>query len=146
MSLFHRLVVATDLSAHSTRVTDAAIALARDEGTTLLLVHVFEIPVWEYQPGALVNIDLVDRLEGEAKRALAKEHERVSAAFPGSRSILRRGLAADQILSVLSDENADLLIVGALRGRRLAHVLLGSVAERLVRLAPIPVLTMRPVG
>ncbi len=58
-------------------------------------------------------------------------------------AVLRFGVASEEIVAAASDADADVIVVGTHGRRGLAHTILGSVAEHVVRLSPVPVLTVR---
>jgi nucleotide-binding universal stress UspA family protein len=113
-------------------------------------VHVVERPVY-FELGVAHNLQLrhdVDRWMRELKQeaanrleALAKE---IRSQKPGVRATLREGTPVEEILNAAQEAPADLIVIGTHGRTGLPHVLLGSVAERVVRGASCPVLTMRP--
>ena len=62
---------------------------------------------------------------------------------PSARGVLRQGVAWEQILENAKEAGADLLVIGTHGRRGVAHAFLGSVAVKVVRASPIPVLTVR---
>ena len=78
-----------------------------------------------------------------ARERLQQELERVVAAGVEGEAFVREGRAVDTILTEIAESRADLVVMGTHGWTGLSHVLLGSVAERTIRLAPIPVLTVK---
>jgi nucleotide-binding universal stress UspA family protein len=143
MTTYQGIVCATDLSAASALAVRQADELAQRLGATLHLLHVVQDPLLEpWSPEAYVmNVeDLTQEWVSGAERDLA-----ALAANCSSTTITacRVGRPVQQILEYVNDVNADLLVVGSHGHGFVAHMILGSVAERLVRLAPCPVLTVR---
>ena len=70
----------------------------------------------------------------------------VSAHFQGlmAKGVVRIGYAPEEILQAVTDEQADLVVMGTHGRRGINHVIFGSVAERIVKSSPVPVLTIRP--
>jgi len=68
----------------------------------------------------------------------------VRAEGPRTDAVFRQGTPFDVILDVAKSEGCDLIVIGTHGRRGVARVLLGSVAERVVRLSPVPVLTVHP--
>lgn len=141
---FNVIVVTTDLSEYSLRAVPYAVSLAERFDARIKLVCVNE-PALRISDVAFVGIDpLVSQREheGAVRDALAK----VVAGLPKSVDIepkVLEGTAVDQIVKYASEVNAD-LIVSCTHGRTgLAHVLMGSTAEALVRRSPCPVLTLK---
>jgi len=141
------ILVATDFSDSSTAALDYGRALSRVFGARLHLLHVVETFVVDsaaFGAAAAVLPSLQVELERSAEETLKTlmtiedKHElKVVAAL---RSI---DTPAHAIVEYARDEKIDLIIVGTHGRKGLSHVLLGSVAEKVVRLAPCPVLTVR---
>lgn len=142
---YYRILVAVDFSPASEEAWLHARRLAALSDAELVLAHIVpEAPrfIGGPQPRArFAEIQAAlrrwgeDRLEGWVAAARA-EGRRV-------RIVVRVGLPYEEIVAVARDERADLLVIGT-RGRTGApRALLGSVAERVVRLAPCPVLSVR---
>jgi len=88
---------------------------------------------------------VVRRDHGE--EALARLHDLIPEAFRGIwEAEVAAGQPAETIVRVARERNADLVVMGTHGRTGLQHVLLGSVAEKVVRLAPCPVLTVRYTG
>jgi nucleotide-binding universal stress UspA family protein len=145
---FTRILVPTDFSAPS----DAALVTAKDLaarlGASLHLVHVLEDPyaVAAYSADALGYLPpgIKESWQREADKhlnALLTPAERT--AFKATTTVLFSGSAAREIVEHAQNNDIDLIVMGTHGRGGLAHLLLGSVAERVVRLAPCPVLTMR---
>lgn len=146
MAAFRRILVASDLDGPSDRALEVAAEMARDSGADLVVVHVCEIPTYAYAgtSGALMDLlsPFADLAQEKIDALLAALHDRV----PGARAILKMGIPWEQILATISEVGADLVVMGTHGRRGTAHVLLGSVAEKIVRMSPVPVLTVRPLG
>ena len=140
---FRRILVATDFAESAERALACAVQLARRHGTELVLVHVYmDLPAYpEITAGQVVAIYEEQRAWIEAaleRRARAARGEGLLA-----RAVLRTGPAASTIAETAKDEGADLLVVGTHGRSGLDRLILGSVAERVVRLASCPVLVVK---
>lgn len=139
-----RIVVALDFSEPAMHALDAAIELAKRYGAPLDLVHAFHMPVLVGMPD---EIALPPEFWTGAKDAAASRLEqsvaRVRAAGVAVTSHLRETNPTDAILDVAREIGADLIVMGTRGLTGLKHVLLGSVAERTLRLAPCSVLTVK---
>jgi nucleotide-binding universal stress UspA family protein len=139
-----KILCPIDFSEASDRAQAKAIEWARALNGELVFLHVaIEAPLYGEGMG---TIDV--RRVYEAQRAWARERldERViDAAKSGvvARARLSPGVPFDEILEVASDEKVDMIVIGTHGRSGLEHLLLGSVTERVVRLAPCPVLTVR---
>ncbi len=140
MAIFRRILVATDFSDASQRALDLALAMVRESGANLYVVHVCEIP---YYGDFTYPVDLVTPLTDAAQGRLEELIASLRRASPDAKGVLKVGLAWEQILAVAAEERADVIVMGTHGRRGVAHAIMGSVAERVVRVSAIPVLTVR---
>jgi universal stress protein A len=139
-----RILVPTDFSADADDAFEYALELARKFDASVHLLHVVEDPLaagmWSSEiytaELAGLQVNLVRDAEARLRRSVP---ENAGSVF----TEVRTGNAAKAILEAARDGNVDLMVMGT-RGRTgIAHVVMGSVAERVVRLAPCPVLTLK---
>lgn len=132
------ILVPIDYSACSTYAFEVAHSLAREQHGKIILLHVLE-PIPEAGE-ALLAYSFEDSRVDEAR----KELDAIACAppIPIERKLLR-GDVVDQILQVAAESSADLIVIGTHGRRGVAHFLLGSVAEGVVRRAECPVLTVK---
>jgi nucleotide-binding universal stress UspA family protein len=131
----------TDFSEPSRYAFQVACALTKDHGGRLLVLHAGAAPVVALTDGVVVPLDL------ESYKALmtAQLHE-VRPADPQVRVEHRLELGPDpvtEILRVAEGEHCDLIVMGTHGRTGLRRILMGSVAENVMRRAPCPVLTVR---
>ena len=143
--MFHRIVVPTDFSDCSQEAWAMAKRVAAAPGSELVLTHVLtEVPL--YAEGIL-NVENARKVrEGARKWAEAALEDWVGKARGeglSARSALRTGVPHQEIVALAQDERADLIVIGTHGRGGINRALLGSVADRMVRLAPCPVLTVR---
>ena len=141
-----RIVVGTDFSPNADAALDYAVALAKPLGAEIVIVYAYEVPVYAFPDGAMITGDLVDRLEkvsDEAMRDLLTKRKASGVPMSG---VVAIGPAWQEIDRVAEDRKADLVVVGTHGRRGLARMVLGSVAERVVRTSRCPVLTVGPTG
>jgi nucleotide-binding universal stress UspA family protein len=139
-----KIVVATDFSETADRAVDYAFDFAAQIGADVTVVHAYEIPPMGFPDGALIaTADLTDKVTKSAQAALDTVVQRGKARCPNVRGMLRDGEPAKEICDVAEELDADLVVLGTHGRRGLAHVLLGSVAEEVVRKCEAPVLTIR---
>jgi universal stress protein A len=141
---FKNIVCPVDFSACSLEALAIATDLAARSDASLLLVHVWQAPMYsgvEYPVAA----DLIRTMIGDTDRMMA-EHV-ASAKAGGVKTVLSRvinGVAWREIVKLLEAERQyDLVVMGTHGRTGLEHVLLGSVAEKVVRHAPCAVLVGR---
>lgn len=143
MSRFRAVLVPMDFSETAGAALEAAIELVRPGGGTIHLLHAYEVPLGSIPPyGVAVPESLLAEVRDAAARRLAKAAQKVAAAGVACESHVVYGPAADAIVEAAREHGIDLIVMGTRGLTGLKHVLLGSVAERTVRLAPCPVLTV----
>ncbi len=147
-SLFRRVLVPHDLSDHATRALQMAVGLAREHRGRLQVLHVVTpfYPVADFPGPEGVLLLPPSDLIGRVRARLESIVRRTVGRRLGSR-VDCRVVIGDPIERILAAARRADSIVMATAGRRgLSHLLLGSVAEKVVRSATVPVLTIRPAG
>ena len=149
MIAIRRILVPTDFSDNSNAAVRFAAELADKFGAEIVLLHVV-------QDLALVLPDAVmptpvatpnlDDMIASAKAGIGNVVAALGLARLNPKSEVRVGAPATEIVAAAGDLKADLLCISTHGRTGLAHLLLGSVAEKIVRHAPCPVLTVRPVA
>ncbi len=137
------IVVATDFSEGSDRALEYASTSAKTTGAKLLIAHVRSIPEVAHGEGMLhAGMEYED--EGALLRRLQSIEPEIDGVAYEHR--LLRGNPAQQIIQLAKDENAALIVMGTHGRTGLMRLLMGSVAEEVVRQAPCPVLTVKIPG
>ncbi|MGE3541703.1 MAG: universal stress protein [Candidatus Tectimicrobiota bacterium] len=136
---FHRLLVPTDFSTHAAHAVVQACALAAQDKAQVLLVHV--IPTTELDPTMLA---WWQQHAQEVQAAAAQQLRRLAAeqAVPVETLVIW-GHPPSEICRLARERASDLIVMSTHGRTGLSHVLLGSVAERVVRHAPCAVLIVR---
>jgi len=140
-----KILVPVDFSDFSTKALDYALAFADQFNARIVLLHVVEPAVYpeSYMLVASALDDLNnDLLRGAKQKLGALSKERIGNQVP-SESLVRTGRAYSGITAAAQELDVDLIILATHGYTGLKHVLLGSTAERVVRHAPCPVLTVR---
>ena len=144
MSSLRCIVVGVDFSELSAGALEAAIDLARRDKGEIHLVHAFDLRVPLVTP---YEVAVPDHLISEAREAAARKLnealQQVEAAGLSAKTHLEEVPASTAISRVAGEVEADLIVVGTHGNTGLKHVLLGSVAERTLRIAPCSVLTVK---
>jgi universal stress protein A len=147
MITIRRILVPTDFSEHALPAVRYAAELADKFGAELILLHVVPDAVLAL-PDAVMPTPTpladLDALTAAGKQGLANliAAEKLESRHP--RIEVRIGSPTAEIVAAANDLHADLLCIGTHGRSGLARVLLGSVAEHILRQAPCPVLTVRP--
>jgi len=138
------ILVPTDFSTHADRALDYAIGLAKVFSARIHLVHAYHLPVQVALPEqVIVPNDFWDQVRDAAAAQMEGSLARVTAAGVACDAELLPDAAAPAVVEAAARGGADLIVMGTRGLTGMKHVVLGSVAERVVRLAPCPVLTLR---
>jgi universal stress protein A len=144
-TLFHRIVVPTDFSECSEEAWALARRVASALGSEIVLAHVYVEPVFYGDPS--MTADTTWQLFEQGRKWVEDELEKWASAARAQGTALRTtvltGTAQEAIVKLAGDERADLIVMGTHGRTGLNRALLGSVADRVVRFAPCPVLTVR---
>ena len=135
----------TDFSETAAVAEAQAVTLARALGAELILLHVAQEPVlYGETPFGHAELSRVFKAEREwAEEALEVRAAAARAAGVQARGIVRVGAPAAEITAFAVEETPALIVIGTHGRGRLARFMLGSVADRVVRTAPCPVVTVR---
>lgn len=142
MQNFKHILVTTDFEASSSGALSAAVALARTLHARLTVLHVWEIPIYPYMD-FMLNSEVISSVEERAVKRLQQTLDEVRKVIPEAGSKLKTGMPWSGILEAIQELSPDIVVMGTHGRRGVSHALLGSVAEKVVRLSPVPVLTVR---
>ena len=139
-----RIVVPTDFSADAVRAYEVAIQLARSFGAEITLLHCYQINPGGISPyGIAMPVSLDQELQDAARRQLAEWGEKADSEGVTVQTRLLSLTPSVGIAQCVEETGADLIVMGTRGLAGIQHVMLGSVAERTVRTAPCPVLTLK---
>jgi nucleotide-binding universal stress UspA family protein len=145
MKPYTKILVPTDFSVHADEALDTAIDLAGRYGASITIMHAFEPVIYAFPEasGIYAGLQLADavedidkELEKRTQRALAKGAKNVAMTQ-------RSGFPPGEIADFAKDGGYDLIVMGTHGRRGFSRLMMGSVAERVLRIAPCPVLTVR---
>ncbi len=137
-----RILVATDFSAGSDEALTEAIGLAKQSNAELEIVYVLELGVEEFPFGLTYYGSDRGGVVAQIDRALAERADHAKKAGIACRTNMLEGSAAIEVVRRAREAGAELVVVGTHGRTGLAHILLGSVAEKIVRHSTCPVLTV----
>jgi nucleotide-binding universal stress UspA family protein len=137
-----RILLATDFSRWAKRAEDYACALACSWRASLTVLSVAEFPPG-LNPDYPVNQQYLADLLKNASSQLVDLKGRAERRGIAVTTRMATGIPSEEVITAARAEDSDLLVVGTRGKTGLAHVLLGSTAERVIRGAPCPVLTVR---
>ncbi len=145
MQNIKKILCAVDLSEHSKQVAHYATTLAKALGASIVVVYT--APSLSQYVGFHVPPNTIENFVGEIVTGAEKSMETfVAENFPGvqAKGQVLIGYAAEEILSRANEEEVGLIVMGTHGRTGLDRILFGSVAEKVVKSARQPVLTIRP--
>jgi nucleotide-binding universal stress UspA family protein len=135
-----RILVATDFSRQAELALEWALRFREELGAQLILLHVIDIfSLAELSCRAVGGDPLLPMLRDEAKRNMQLWQVRV----PDAQTVIREGSPRPVIVEAAVELECQMIVMGTHGRSGLAHLLLGSVAEYVVRYSKVPVLTVR---
>ncbi len=142
-----RILVPVDFSEHADAVIEWGAHLAEEHGSEVVLLHAYHLPV-EFQQleGAYLPPDFWTSVKREAEQSLSRFVEQLRARGLDVDARVREGYPATVIVEEAKGLPADLVVIGTHGLSGLTHLLLGSIAERVVQKAHCPVLTVKTSG
>jgi nucleotide-binding universal stress UspA family protein len=143
MSRFHHILVPLDFEDPSQEALDVGLTLALTFDAKLTVFHAWDLPVYSYAGLSYLPPDVATVVEEAAETMLASAMGPVVKRLPRADSVLVRGPPAVEILDATARLKVDLIVMGTHGRRGVSRMLLGSVAEKVVRSSPVPVLTIR---
>jgi nucleotide-binding universal stress UspA family protein len=149
MNMWKKLLVPHDFSPCAERALGTALELAKVHGSELALVHISDLPAnlpldtLVTPPGGAGPLRVDEYTTRGARQRLDAIAEPLRRAGFVVTTLAVTGDVAEQILALATEVGADAVIVGTHGRQGLSHFWLGSVAEKVVRSAPVPVVCVR---
>lgn len=139
MLSIQKILHPTDFSERSQSAFQLACSLARDHGARLIVLHVAA-------PAARLYGDVAAEVADESR--IREQFNRLTEVRAPDPNVLcdhdfKVGDAADEILKAAAEQHSDLIVMGTHGRSGIGHLLMGSVAEKVVRKAPCPVVTVK---
>ena len=144
-----RICCPIDFSDASRAAMEVAADLARRFGAELVLLHAYPIPGYTFPDGSVVaSPKMMQDLADQAQKHVEEWRVEAERLLGGGKVSAEKavGEPAAEILEVARARGADLIVMGTHGRTGLEHALMGSIAERVVRRARCPVLTVHPQG
>ena len=138
------IVVATDFSTSAAHATDTAIDYAKKLGSKIVLVHAYDLPIAVplMPEGYSLPNDFFEEIARAARERVEEAAKEVAATNVPCEGVAVGEPAAIAVIQEAMERQADLIVMGTRGLTGLKHVALGSVADKVVRSAPCPVLTV----
>jgi len=143
MSRFKRILVPIDFSPHSAAAFELAVEIARAFDSKIHLLHCYQLQPGGISPyGIAIPSSYFAEIRNAATGQLAEWQEKHVPAGIAVDSSTMSDAPSESIIATAKKIGADLIVMGTRGLSGFKHVMLGSVAERTVRLAPCPVMTV----
>jgi universal stress protein A len=143
---FRHILAPTDFSDYSKKAVASALELAKKFGAKLTILHVVELPPYPiegYVPPS-VSASFLEDLERQATQDLAQLVPEAASANVELVRLVAVGTPYRKIIETAEAEQVDLIVMATAGRTGFSHMVMGSIAERVVRTATCPVLTIRP--
>lgn len=138
----HRILLATDLSESSLPAVDYALQTAKIFNASVAMLHVMEWRSLGGDFGMSVSAER-EKLRESIEARLSDMTERLKSEGVTARRVIKAGSPADAILELAQEQASSVIVMGTHGRRGVSHLLIGSVAEAVLRRAACPVLTVR---
>jgi nucleotide-binding universal stress UspA family protein len=138
------ILVPIDFSPNADAVLEWAAHLAEEHGSKMVLLHAYHLPVdFQQLEGAYLPPDFWTQVKADAAENLERAAQPLRARGLSVEAVVREGYPATAIEEEARERGVDLVVIGTRGHSGLKHLLLGSVAERVVQKAPCPVLAVK---
>jgi nucleotide-binding universal stress UspA family protein len=146
MLAIKKILFPCDLTPHSFKILQYALALADNFGSRVCILHVVQdLRSWAglYMPHKRLDLEQKE-VEEHAQQSLVRFCIEIPAARMNAEKRVVSGEPAEEIIKFAKTEVADLIVMGTHGRKGIEYSLFGSVAARVVRFSPVPVLTVNP--
>lgn len=139
-----KILLPTDGSEHAEKTIQYAVSLAKATGATIVAMYAFNPPLsLRSQRGAAMMEEFRTSLEAEAKDIIAEVAERLAKEGLNVTAMAVEGSPAEAILRAAEDEKPDVIVMGSRGSGSLPGLILGGVAEKVVRYSPVTVTVVK---
>lgn len=142
--ILKKILIATDGSETAEKAADFGIQIAGLSGTKVYAVYVIDTtPYYSIPLDEIWSKDVYAQLEEMGHQATSYVEKIAKAAGMETESIVLKGDPAEKIVNFAEEHNVDMIIVGSLGKGKFERLVIGSVSEKVVRHAKVPVLVVR---
>jgi len=150
MAEIKKILLATDFSENSKWALTYALSFVKKYEATLYILHVIQQPTYPLGMYAEISFDAMDKFNRNISEATEKEMKKLCETelegVKNYQSMVVSGTPFLEIIRTAKEKEVDLIVVGTHGRTGLDHILFGSTAEKVVRQAPCPVLSVRLPG
>ena len=143
MDEIRKILIATDGSEYTKEAVKKGLSLAKMLDAEVIGLYVVDVSPIIPIPLDESSFPMVDFLRNEGEEVLEKLRKEAENVGIKIKTIKKEGIPADEIIETAKEEDVDLIVIGSFGRSALEKLLLGSVAEKVIRHAPCPVLVIR---
>ncbi|MCJ7617334.1 MAG: universal stress protein [Desulfobacterales bacterium] len=146
MKKFKKILFPVDLSESSPKLVPYVLTMAEKFGAEIHMVFIARILdhfTGVYVPHTSIDVFEKEVVEG-AKKRIQEFKEEHFQAYPDTKAVVLTGDISDKILAYIKSEGFDLVVMGTHGRMGLEKIVFGSVAERVAKMSPVPVLLVNP--
>ena len=143
MDEIKKILIATDGSEYTKEAVKKGLSLAKMLNAEVIGLYVVDISSIVPMPLDEASFPMIEFLRNEGDDVLEKLRKQAEDMGVRIRTMKKEGIPADEIVETAKKEDVDLIVIGTLGRSALEKLLLGSVAEKVIRHAPCPVLVIR---
>lgn len=144
--MFKKILCPVDFSQFSQEVVDYAVDLAIKYGAELHIIHVIPNMTYFTPYESFLTPENLVAIEKHIQDQVENDFEKVLKQNVPAKKVIRTGVPFVEIIDYAKSESIDLIVMGTHGRSGIEHILIGNVAEKVVRKSPCPVMTIRPKG
>lgn len=144
--MFKKILCPVDFSQFSQEVVDYAVDLAIKYGAELHIMHVIPNMTYFTPYESFLTPENLVAIEKHIQDQVENDFEKVLKQNVPAKKVIRTGVPFVEIIDYAKSESIDLIVMGTHGRSGIEHILIGNVAEKVVRKSPCPVMTIRPKG
>ena len=146
MKEFKKILFPVDLSESSEKILPYVQAVAKKFEAKIHIL--FAARVFEYFSSIYVPVPSINKFEKEiidgAEKKLYEFIDKYFKEYPGTKNVVVSGDASEEIINYVESQGIDLIIMGTHGRKGMDKIIFGSVAERVVKTSPVPVMVVNP--
>lgn len=145
--MFKKILCPVDFSEYTEGIISYAVEIAKKFNSELHILHVIPNLTYFTPYESFMTPENLIVLEKNIEKEIEKDFENITKKidFP-FKKVIKSGIAFVEIINYIKEESISLVVMGTHGRSGIEHILIGSVAEKVVRKSPCPVLTIRPKG